>query len=76
MIETYLGKLNGYYDVAECPLDLPTIWVKHKKCSEKYLIIAMTDNIVVLYTCGQTFDMQELFENYTFLDGSVCGVEE
>jgi len=64
------------YSISKTDWGMPFIWVKYKNNSDKYLIIAMTDNVVVLYTDGQTFDVQELFEQYTFLDGSVCGVEE
>ena len=57
-------------------IEEPLIWVKKKVCSgdERSLITAYDINCVFIQDVW--FDLIELFEKYTFLDGSVFGVEE
>ena len=57
-------------------IEEPLIWVKKKVCSgdERSLITAYDINCVFIQDVW--FDLTELFEKYTFLDGSVCGEEE
>ena len=57
-------------------IEEPLIWVKKKVCSgdERSLITAYDINCVFIQDVW--IDMTELFEKYTFLDGSVCGEEE
>lgn len=59
----------------------PEIWVKHKEYGTENLITAFdNDNESIGGSCvfiqDMWCDMAELFEQYTFLDGSPCGVEE
>lgn len=56
-------------------IEEPLIWVKKKVCSgdERSLITAYDINCVFIQDIW--IDLTELFEKYTFLDGSVCGVE-
>lgn len=60
-------------------LDVPHIWVKHKRYGTDNLITAYdNDNESIGGSCvfiqDMWVDMQELFDNFTFLDGSPCGV--
>jgi len=59
----------------------PEIWVKSKAYGVDNLITAFdNDNESIGGSCvflqDSWFDMNELFDCFTFLDGSVCGVEE
>ena len=59
----------------------PNIWVKSKQYGTDNMIIAFDgDNESIGGSCvfiqDIWVDMQELFDNFTFCDGSVCGVEE
>lgn len=56
---------------------MPLIWVKHKNGALVYrrLISAFTDACVGFYDISMS--VRELFDGYTYLDGSPCGkVEE
>lgn len=82
------GELIEYwYDftgVINCSpkLFMPTIWVKHKRYGTENLIIAFDNNNNESIGGSCVFiqdiwvDMKELFDNFTFLDGSPCGLEE
>jgi len=65
---------------AKCPnkrpaMTMPLIWVRHKQIGSKSLITDYVDDYTVIVgTEGN--GLQALFDDYTFLDGSVCGVEE
>lgn len=59
--------------VAPNIVDLPLIWVKHKTSGGRQLIITFHENTVDLSICRE--DMQELFEDYTYLDDSPIGVK-
>ena len=55
---------------------LPTLWVKND--NRKYLITRVSENTVTL--CFEndvfTFSLRILLDDYTWLDGSLCGIEE
>ena len=57
-------------------IEEPLIWVKKKVCSgdERSLITAYDINCAFIQ--DNWIDFTELFEKYTFIDGSVFGVEE
>ena len=62
-------------------LHRPSIWVKSKEYGTDNLITAFDgDNESIGGSCvfiqDIWVDMKELFDNFTFLDGSPCGVEE
>ena len=62
-------------------LDVPYIWVKSIEYGTENLITAFdNDNESIGGSCVFVqdiwLDMQELFDNFTFLDGSPCGLEE
>ena len=59
-------------------LDVPCIWVKHKRYGTENLITAYdNDNESIGGSCVMIqdiwIDMQELFDNFTFCDGSPVG---
>lgn len=54
--------------------EFPMIWVKNKDSGYKYLISAFAEKtITYLYHISNLVDV---FENFTYLDNSPCGVEE
>ena len=56
----------------------PCIWVKEINSIVKRLVVAYFDNSLYTQYCT-SFDnwtMKELFEKFTFLDGSPCGIKE
>lgn len=57
---------------------MPLIWVRGKNCSVNRLITSFdeTENGDRVMICGLDCSMEDLFNIYTFLDGSPCGVEE
>lgn len=55
-------------------IEMPTIWVVNKFTGIREMIIGYGVDTVILPT-GKLI-MQELREDYTFLDGSPCGVLE
>lgn len=55
-------------------VEMPTIWVRNKFTGFREMIIGFSGAMVILPT-GKLI-MQELKEDYTFLDGSPCGVLE
>ena len=56
-------------------IEMPLIWVRHKGVGSKSLITDFVGDIAVIVgTEGN--GLQALFDKYTFLDGSICGVEE
>ena len=64
-----------YDGVPETDLDLPLIWVRHKQVGSKSLITDFVDDTAVIVG-NEGNGLRALFKNYTFLDGSPCGVEE
>lgn len=53
--------------------DLPLIWVKYKRNGLRQLIIGFSKDEVELSDCW--VDMQDLFDDYKYLDGSKIGVK-
>lgn len=54
---------------------LPFIWVRKADTAYDYMINTFTGTRVSTNTCN-SITLQKLFENYTFLDYSPCGVLE
>lgn len=83
LIRYYYGlikKVTGFDSVGTV-YDMPSIWVKSKEYGTENLITAFdNDNESIGGSCvflqDIWLDMSELFDKFTFLDGSVCGVEE
>ena len=62
-------------------LSRPDIWVKNKEYGTDNLITAFDGNNESIggscvFIQDIWIDMKELFDNFTFCDGSPCGVEE
>ena len=66
-------RFQAEYDY-DLSIEMPTIWVKNKFTGFREMIIGYSGAMVILPT-GKLI-MQELREDYTFLDGSPCGVLE
>jgi len=49
-------------------------WIVNKNSSQEYLIVGITDKGVFL-GCGTHLTYEQLFEDYSFLNGSCCGVK-
>lgn len=58
------------------PLQVVDIWVKHKVDGRRRMIVGFGDNFVEVGVKAKPVTLERLFEMYTFLDGSTCGVEE
>lgn len=58
------------------PLVMIEIWVKHKVDGRRRMIVGFGDNFVEVGVKAKLLTLEQLFEMYTFLDGSPCGKEE
>ena len=56
------------------PLVMIDIWVKHKVDGRRRMIVGFGDNFVEVGDKAKPITLERLFEMYTFLDGSPCGV--
>lgn len=56
------------------PLQMIDIWVKHKVDGRRRMIVGFGDNFVEVGVKAKPITLARLFEMYTFLDGSPCGV--
>lgn len=55
-------------------IEMPSIWVVNKDSGIREMIIGYGENIVLLPRAN--FTMQDLLNEYTFIDGSPCGILE
>ena len=62
------------FSVEVPPYAMPTIWVEYKTLKERKLITGFKDKVVVI--TASVWGMDDLFEDYTYLDGSPCGMKE
>ena len=72
-------KVLGSTDIVpDYGLAEPMIWVRSKSNTRStYLITHYCENVGVVFLCGYlNVSLEQLFEGYTFLDGSPCGVLE
>ena len=80
LIKTYdkLYREKTGLERLEKNLDLPLIWVKSKECGTRHLIISLGKiqelDMEVVEISHMNYSMIELFDYFTFLDGSPCGV--
>ena len=79
----YINKNGISKSVAEelSKITPPCIWVRHKSNKDDQCMITHfgkieANTIPVVEIRGMDLTMKELFENWEFLDGSDCGVEE
>jgi len=56
----------------------PVIWVRSKyNTSSTFMITHFCENLGVVHLCGYlNIGIEQLFTDYTFLDGTPCGVKE
>ena len=57
-------------------LTMPHIWVRRKESNCKGQLITKFSDPLWVIMSTEGYNMTDLFEHFTFLDGSVCGVEE
>ena len=70
MIEDFKKRFN-----IKVPLDaMPIVRVKHKTLKDKNFVPESSDESTILLV--SIWNMEELFDNYTYLDGSPCGKKE
>lgn len=55
-------------------IDPPVIYLKNKISGRSYIMSAFDCNLVKIH--HETYNMVDLFNNFTFNDGSPCGIEE
>lgn len=55
-------------------IDPPVIYFKNKESGRSYIVSAFDCHLVKI--CHETYDMVDLFNNFTFNDDSPCGIEE
>lgn len=55
-------------------IEMPSIWVVNKDSGIREMITGYGENIVLLPRAN--FTMQDLLNEYTFIDGSPCGILE
>lgn len=70
MIEDFKKRFNAKVP----PYAMPMIWVRNKTFKDCRLITVFRDKVVMIIVSGE--DMKELFKDYTYLDGSPCGMKE
>ena len=64
------------YKTIKNDLQVPLIWVKHKVDGRRRIIVGFGENFVEVGVKAKPITLERLFEMYTFLDGSPCGVSE
>ena len=71
-----IEELKHVWDVKLSPLEEPTIWIRSKSnTTSTYQITHFCGNMRVVYLCGYLdIGLEQLFNDYTFLDGSPCGM--
>lgn len=73
MIEDFKERAKKHYNANffKCPMFHVSIWVKNKKTDCKSLITDSSKNMV--FFSDTRFTTEELFDKYTYLDGTPCG---
>ncbi len=73
MIEDYLDRYNSFtgWRGNVNPMYCPLIWIKDRTCNSKELIIRFNDSCII--TEVHQSDLEDLFEDFTYLDGTPCG---
>lgn len=76
MIEDFKKRYNSYggWSGKDNPMYNPLIWIKNKVIKGKYLIVNYYENEIVIL--GEVHSLKALFNGFTYLDGSPCGIEE
>lgn len=73
MVEDFKKRFN----VCVQPYEMPLIWIKIKDTDKKYLVVHFASSLTIChYAEVYTSTFEDLVEDYTYLDGSPCGIEE
>jgi len=71
LVDDWLRKEGGCHSA----ISKPTIWLKSKDSEDSYMVQALTEQGVVMPAITlRVFEWKELFEHFTFLDGSEVGL--
>lgn len=76
MIEDFKRRYNSYggWSGKNNPMYCPLIWIKRNYGGDKHLVSCFGDNCV--YISSSAFAMEELIGQFTYLDGTPCGILE
>lgn len=76
MIEDFKNRYNSYggWSGKSNPMYCPLIWLKDKDNGQIYLVRSFWNDKVFLGISD--FSLDFIFEQYTYLDGLPCGIEE
>lgn len=69
--EEMIEDFKKRFGVEVPPYAMPMIWVEYKPLKERKLITGFKDKVVVI--AASVWGIDDLFEDYTYLDGSPCG---
>lgn len=72
--EEMIADFKKRFNVKVPQYALPMIWVEHKTTNRQSLISMLNIQKVILF--GLLWDMERLFDECTYLDGSPCGIKE
>lgn len=73
MVEDFKKRFN----ICVQPYEMPLIWIKIKDTDKKYLVVRFASSLTIChYAEVYTSTLEDLVEDYTYLDGSPCGIEE
>lgn len=79
MIEDFKKRYNSYggWSGKDNPMYNPQMWIKSKE-NKKYLIMCFEEKKVTMNfaTFIHTINLSTLLDDYTYLDGSPCGIKE
>ena len=82
MVEDFKKRYNSYggWSGKDNLMYYPLIWIRPKTGKNMYLITRFAiNNNEVTFTCDSScysLNLNRLFDEYTYLDDSLCGVEE
>lgn len=85
MIEDFKKRYNSYggWSGKENPMYSPLIWIKSKDTGFRHLVTDYGDNDncshcnkICIWIGTLPINFKELYENYTYLDGTPCGIKE
>lgn len=85
MIEDFKKRYNSYggWSGKENPMYSPLIWIKSKDTGFRHLVTDYGDNDncghcnkICIWIGTLPINFKELYENYTYLDGTPCGITE
>ena len=77
-VDELVSDFKERFDTHTPAYAMPLIWVQRKDKNEKFLITGFTstENGEFVMIGNVLFGLGVLFDDYTFLDGSPCGVQE